>query len=158
MGMHAGQFRAHVIQPALQLVGMASPAAEALLLGTAAQESGLGRYLRQVGGGPAMGVFQMEPATYQDIWRNFLPHQPKILTALAPRWPRQPQAEDLITDLMLAAVMCRLHYRRVSAPLPAPDDLAGLARYWKQHYNTPLGAGTEAEFIRNWHRYVEEQS
>ena len=37
-----------------------------LLLGTAAQESAFGTYLRQVNG-PALGAFQMEPATFKSV-------------------------------------------------------------------------------------------
>ncbi|MBF0127000.1 MAG: hypothetical protein HQM02_07290 [Magnetococcales bacterium] len=151
--MNATHFRHNVIRPALALLDMGSGSAEALLLGTAAQESGLGHYLRQVGGGPALGVFQMEPATYHDIWRHVILPNPPVVQLLQPRWPRQPPPDDLVTDLLLAAVMCRLHYRRVKAALPEADDLPGLARYWKRHYNTPAGAGTEAEFIRNWQQH-----
>ncbi|MBF0212296.1 MAG: hypothetical protein HQM00_01890 [Magnetococcales bacterium] len=152
--MDPKQFEQYVIAPALELLGLDSPAARALMLGTAAQESGLGHYLRQVGGGPALGVFQMEPATYHDIWNNFLKYHPEITQRLARRWPVQPKAEEMITDLLLAAVMCRLHYRRVSAPLPEAGDVSGLAAYWKRHYNTPQGAGTVSEFVHNWGRLV----
>ncbi|MEO5363434.1 MAG: hypothetical protein H7838_07400 [Magnetococcus sp. DMHC-8] len=145
------QFTRCVIAPAMALLEMESPGARALLLGTAAQESGLGHYLRQVGGGPAVGVFQMEPATYHDIWNNFIANRPEIQKKLAQYWPTQPDPERMATDLLLAAVMCRLHYRRVSAPIPQADDLVGLARYWKKYYNTPMGRGSEEEFIRNWH-------
>ncbi|MBF0439776.1 MAG: hypothetical protein HQL93_11725 [Magnetococcales bacterium] len=155
MGIQVKQFRENVIRPALELLHMESPTAEALMLGTAAQESRMGQYLRQVGGGPALGVFQMEPATYQDIWRNFIETHPEILQLLATRWPVKPPPEQMVTDLLLAAVMCRLHYRRVKAALPQADDLAGLANYWKRYYNTPKGAGTESEFIRNWQQSVE---
>ncbi|MBF0127261.1 MAG: hypothetical protein HQM02_08630 [Magnetococcales bacterium] len=155
--MNPRQFEKYVIVPALQFLEMDSPAARALLLGTVAQESGLGEYLHQVGGGPALGVFQMEPATYRDIWDIFIDHQPSIKKKLAERWPVRPEPEALVTDLFLAAVMCRLHYRRVKEPLPAADDLAGLAVYWKRHYNTLLGAGTVAEYLRNWNQLVENK-
>ncbi len=151
MGINVNQFRVHVIRPAMELLQMSSPAAEALLLGTAAQESALGHYLRQVGGGPALGVFQMEPATYHDIWGRYIAFQPAIKQSLATRWTMIPEPEEMVTDLLLAGVMCRLHYRRVRAKLPEADDIQGLAHYWKRYYNTPQGAGTEAEFIRNWH-------
>ena len=156
MGIHPGQLRQYVITPALQLLEMASPAAEALLLGTAAQESHMGRYLHQLGNGPALGPFQMEPATYRDIWSNFIQHRPAIQQRLGGRWPMMPLPDEMVTDLLLAAVMCRLHYRRISAPLPDATDLPGLARYWKRYYNTPAGRGTEAEFIHNWHQFVKE--
>jgi hypothetical protein len=148
------QLERYAIIPALVLLGMDSPEARALLLGTAAQESGMGHYIRQVGGGPAMGIFQMEPATYHDIWRNFINNRPEIKQKLAERWPTEPEPEEMITNLLLAAVMCRLHYRRVSAPIPQADDLTGLARYWKKFYNTPMGRGSEDEFIRNWRTLV----
>ena len=67
----ADQFCEYVIQPALESIGMYSEPAEQLLLGTACAESNLGTYLHQVGG-PALGVFQIEPATHTDIWENYL--------------------------------------------------------------------------------------
>ncbi|MBF0192281.1 MAG: hypothetical protein HQL99_14240 [Magnetococcales bacterium] len=149
------QFEQFVIAPACQFLEMDSPSARALMLGTAAQESGLGTYLHQVGGGPAKGVFQMEPNTYNDIWDNFLKYHPEITQRLARRYPIRPPPEAMITDLFLAAVMCRLHYRRVKVALPAPDDIPGLAAYWNNNYNCNPNAGTDAEFIRNWHRCVE---
>jgi hypothetical protein len=47
-----------------------------------------------------------------------------------------------------------VRYIRAPAPLPGQDDLQGLANYWKQHYNTPLGAGTPEEFLDKWPQYV----
>jgi hypothetical protein len=32
---------------------------------------------------------------------------------------------------------------------PVPVTLKGRAAYWKKHYNTKLGAGTEAEYIHD---------
>jgi hypothetical protein len=40
-----------------------------LLMMIAAHESKLGTYLRQVSG-PALGIFQIEPATHDDAWLN----------------------------------------------------------------------------------------
>lgn len=55
---------------------------------------------------------------------------------------------------MYAAMMCRIHYRRVSEPLPAAGDLPAQAAYWKKWYNTELGAGTEAEYIEHWNQVM----
>jgi hypothetical protein len=60
-----------VIRPALQAIELDSEAAEQLLLGTAQQESDL-RATVQDGGGLALGDFQMEPNTHNDIWANYL--------------------------------------------------------------------------------------
>ena len=156
MGIDPTQFRQYIIRPALNLLEMHSPEAEALLLGTAAKESGLGRYVHQLGAGPALGVFQMEPATFHDIWRNYIRFNPGISNNLALRWPMEPEPEQMITDLVLAAVMCRLHYRRVAKPLPEHDDIKGLASYWKQYYNTSAGGGTEEGFIKSWQHHMVE--
>lgn len=157
MGIDSNHLLRYVIRPALTLLDMASPSAEALLLGTAVQESHCGRYLHQLGNGPALGIFQMEPATYKDIWDNYIRFRPKIQHRLAELWPMQPEPEEMVTNLLLSAVMCRLHYRRIPEPLPQARDLPGLAGYWKKYFNTRLGRGTVSEFINNWQRFVENK-
>ena len=59
------------IEEVLDYLNLNSLSAVNLLLGTAAQESRLGEYIEQVNG-PALGIFQMEPKTEIDIFRNFL--------------------------------------------------------------------------------------
>ena len=51
----ADHLRREIVAPALRHIGMWSEAAENLLLGTAAVESRMGTYLRQIGG-PALGM------------------------------------------------------------------------------------------------------
>lgn len=53
----------YVVRPVLRVMSAWSQPAEDLVMGTAAQESRL-TYLRQLGGGPALGLWQMEPATH----------------------------------------------------------------------------------------------
>jgi hypothetical protein len=68
----------NAIRPALNLLGAGGLAAEQLMLGTGIQESLLVNR-QQIGGGPALGLFQMETATHDDCWKNYL----KFQTALA---------------------------------------------------------------------------
>lgn len=146
-----GQFRDYIIDPTLEDLGMFSTAGVELVMGTAIQESNL-RYLKQLGDGPAVGVCQMEPATYVDIWENYLRYQDELrrrVLAIA-RTDERPGAELMIHDLKFSVAMCRIHYRRVRDPLPAAGDTEGQARYWKRFYNTPLGKGTVEEYIHNW--------
>jgi len=149
MGIHPAQLRDFIITPVLVHLNMHSPAAVNLLMLTAAAESQMGRFVRQMGG-PALGIFQMEPLTHDDIWTHYI--TPNVATVLS-RWlPAQAQIaelahEQLIGNIWYAAAMCRLHYRRVSAPLPEATDTSGLAAYWKQHYNTPKGRGTIAHAL-----------
>lgn len=148
------QFMEKVIRPATEAVGAGGPAADNLLLGTAAQESRL-EYLHQLGGGPAVGVFQMEPATHDDIWANFLAYRDDLagqIKGIAARINRgkHPPAGEMAWNLRYAAAMARVHYLRVPEALPDPDDTVGLGHYWKQHYNTSQGAGTVEEFVESF--------
>ena len=49
MGIDAEDFRTCVIRPTLQKLDISSPAAELLLLGTAAAESSIGSFLKSEG-------------------------------------------------------------------------------------------------------------
>ena len=130
-----------------------SEAAENLLMGTAAQESGLGQYIRQLGNGPALGIFQMEPATFKDIVQNCLQYKPELAKlVMSVSGVNALRSEYLEYNLALSICMCRIHYLRVSEKMP--DNLTGWAKYWKEYYNTRLGKGIEEEFIRNFKKYV----
>jgi len=151
----AEQWREHIIRPTLLKLGLWSLSAERLLLGTAVQESGL-QYVVQLGGGPALGAWQMERRTHDDIWDNYLEYRPglrdAVLQFLAP-WPPQESREiALVTNAAYCCAMARVHYYRVPQRLPDSDDLPALARYWKEHYNTAKGAGTTLQFMRAAHR------
>lgn len=140
----------YVIRPVLKDLELWSVPAEHLLLGTACQESECGRWLHQLGSGPALGIYQMEPATYDDLWINFINHQP-WRDKVAVYNSKRPISE-LAGNLYLATAMCRIHYLRV--PEPIPDYLAGQAAYWKKYYNTEFGAGTTQEYMNAWNRFV----
>lgn len=141
-------FMEYVIRPALRALQLQSTAAEELLLGTALQESRL-TYLVQLGNGPALGVFQMEPATHDDIWENFLVYKPALAKHLENMSVRRV-AKAMPANMLYAAGMCRVHYYRRPEKLPAAGDIEAQAAYWKKHYNTHLGAGTVEEYLHNW--------
>ena len=139
-----------VVRPTLLHLDLLSPAAEQLVLGTAAQESKL-CYLKQLGLGPAVGLWQMEPATERDLWENFLAYKPELRAKVeALLAPEPSRTQQLATNLAYGCAMCRVHYLRKPAALPDAADIQGMARYWKLHYNTPLGRGTINEFVRSW--------
>ncbi len=153
--LDVNEFRLHVVRPVIQQLGMWSPAAENLLLGTAIQESGL-RHLRQLKDGPARGLFQIEPATHDDVWENFLAYhddlKAKAAVLLA---PAPSQIDQLVTNLAYATAIVRLIYWRYPEPLSGADDIEGLAHYWKRHFNTEAGAGTVAQFVLNYREHVK---
>ncbi|MFD2178530.1 hypothetical protein [Veronia pacifica] len=154
--MDATQLYTLVIRPVLRHLGLYTPAAGQLVLGTIYQESGA-HYLRQLGKGPALGIIQMEPATYQDIWHHFLAYRPALadklraLVSQASLKNREiPDDSQLVSNLAFAVAMCRVHYLRVPEPLPADDCLTAQAAYWKKYYNTALGKGEARDFIRHF--------
>lgn len=144
--------RDYVIRPTLNGIELGGVAAEELMLGTALQESGDGRRLIQAGGGPALGVWEIEPATYADIWANFLPARPKLAGLLRSlQCPGiVPALEQLEGNLYYACAMARLVYYRRPEPLPAEGDIAAQAAYYKAHYNTAGGGATVDEYVANW--------
>jgi len=160
MSFKASQFRDLVVSPTLEYLGLNSPAAVNLLLMTCAQESHFGQYLHQLGSGPALGVYQMEPFTYHSHWERLNGRTDgmagKVRALAGYRWATSAiPADEMIGNLAYATAMCRVHYYLRPEPLPAADDIAGLARYYKQWYNTPAGAARVPDVIDNYHKFVE---
>ena len=148
------EFRESVIKPALITINLYSKAAENLLLGTALQESML-TYIYQIGGGPALGFFQMEPETYNDCFDNFLNYRKELLHKLLmlTNESKKPLHNILIYNHRFAAAMCRIKYYRVKEEIPNENNISEMAWYWKKHYNTSKGAGDIDEFIDKYERF-----
>lgn len=141
----------HIVAPALDAFGLylpmqiRRPAALRLVLATGLAESGYAA-VRQKGGGPALGWFQMERATHNDLWSRYVLPRPALLRGLRALSDRAGESDELETNPFYAAAMCRIFYLRVPEALPGADDIDGMARYWKNYYNTPSGKGTEDDF------------
>lgn len=143
------------VRPALEALGprYSTLAAEQLVMGTAAVESGFVD-LKQLGNGPAVGLWQMEPATFRDVLLRFL----KLRSDLRPGSVRYassdtPAVDELAWNLRLGAAFCRLRYLMDPLALPAAGNVASLAATWKRTYNTHLGAGKPEDFVRAWERH-----
>lgn len=159
MSLDPKQLHEFVVRPALSEFNdgpayLSSGAAEQLVMITAAKESSL-RWLKQVGPGPALGLWQMEPVTFYDIRDRFIKTQPYFWNAFgASSIALQPEPAELAYNLKLAAVCCRLKYAMSSMKLPELNDIKGMARMWKVVYNTAGGAGKEDEFIHSWETII----
>ena len=157
-------FRQEVVRPTLFHLQayhpqMWSPAAENLIVGTAAHESGGLKHLRQIGGGPARGVFQIELDTAIDIWANYLHSRTKLEgLILGLLWPLKAQSitDQLIWNFVYAAAMARLVYWRKLEPLPDADDIEGMGKYWGRHYQTSSDPEKIAQFVSDYTLYVKE--
>ena len=133
-------FRSEVIDPTLKLLDLYSSSASNLLLGTALVESGL-TYRKQIGGGPGRGLFQIEPATFHDVYGRYLRIRARLLERVNSLCSKDGTApvDQLYTNDRLGCAIARLRYRYAKEPLPDAWDAEGLARYHKKYYNTALG-------------------
>jgi len=126
-------------------------------------------YLRQLGKGPALGPYQVEPATHKSIWRDMLTARldlaqrvgnlagADVVRSTAERgryvvwWDAHTGLEHhlvassaarTIPELWhYATAIARCRYLWAREPLPAAEDAEAMAKYWKVAYNTHLGAG-----------------
>jgi len=124
-----------------------STAAVKLLEMTAAHESRLGTYLGQLGG-PALGIYQIEPATDLDIHLNFLGYNKRLADKIAMYRPSPEQ------DFGYATAIARVHYYRDSEALPKHDDLIGLANYCKRCWNTVEGKASARDYYQAYEELV----
>ena len=137
----------NIIEWSLKEMGLYSEDAVDLVYKTGNAETGY-RHLKQMGGGPAIGFWQVEPATLIDIMDNYVNYRPELLKGLISLGYNQSHIETRVMgNIALQAVFCRLKYKRDKYPLPKSDDLKAQAEYWKRVYNTRLGKGTIEHFM-----------
>jgi len=155
--MDCEQLRTSFVVPVLKGLLAWSQEAEDLMIGTFAQESCCGKYIKQVGG-PALGFWQMEPATHDDIWRNYMQRNSRIAHLLLNdicKLSRFPTSDLLLDNIRYACAMARVHYMRFSKQIP--NTLEEQAAYWKQYYNTKNGKGDVDEYIANFNRFTNKK-
>ena len=153
MSIDAQQLRS-LIRDVLSSIGLYSRSALELLMLTSAVESNGGSYIKQRGG-PALGIFQMEPATHDDIWDNYLKYNQELSTKLLSlRMGSGIPGLNQRPNLQYQIAMARVHYLRVNEKLPSYRDIPGMARYWKKYYNTKLGKGTTSDTREKYKRYA----
>lgn len=156
--MNFKQIINYVVIPTLDKLGLNSSTAVRLISGTIAQESN-GKYIRQLRNGPALGICQMEPATFVDICDNYLAFRPHLIhklraSCIVPiKDNTLPPPDAMVANMAFSVAMCRYHYLRVKHPLPDANDIGQIALYWKKYYNTAEGAGTVKEFRYNYEKY-----
>jgi hypothetical protein len=132
-----------LVERALKEKDLHSESAVQLVMGTVAQESNFGTYLRQTKG-PARGVSQMELPTFRWLQNSVDNKHP---------WVNGYSFEELEWDLKAAILFCRLRYLVDKQPLPAAGDTQGQAKYYKRVYNTIAGKATVEQYLENYKRY-----
>lgn len=155
--MDAKQLLELIITPTHKYMGgnYQSDSADLLSLCTAAIESDCGYYIKQVNG-PALGIWQMEPSTHDDIWDNCDALKGigstlvrSVVFSISPMGKCGNEA--LISAPMYACAMARLKYSMDSNPLPKvtgnrKEDERAFYDYYKRVYNTILGKSTLAKW------------
>ena len=134
-------FKNHILVPTLKAVDLYSESAVNLLLGTAIQESRL-TYLKQKGGGPALGLFQIEPATLDDIYNRYLKRTDKkeLLAKIKKFTTAQDVRDQVIGNIPFAVLIARVRFYMVSEALPAHDDLEALAQVLEKIFQQLYGS------------------
>jgi hypothetical protein len=139
-----------LIKRVLQPCNLWSQEAEDLLMGTAAQESRLGKYIVQING-PAKGIFQMEPATEKDLWKYIVRKDLNYLIGtVSGVFGSNPL--HLEGNLIYQIIMARIFYRRIKDAIP--EGLVLQAKYYKKYWNTELGKATVGQYVRNYTTYA----
>ena len=153
--LDCSQFRSLIVEPVLSKLRLYSKNAEELLVFTCASESLGGTLLAQIKG-PALGIYQMEPNTYTDIWVNYIRARNQLATLMAIHFGcnKIPEIERLVYDLHYATAMSRIHYFRMPGNLPDAKDVEGLWDYYKKYYNTEKGKAKKEDSIKKYQDFI----
>lgn len=128
--------------------GLYSPEAVELLAMICAHESSGGKYRRQIGGGPALGIFQMEPVTHNSIWDNS-----DTIHARAERFGIKRNLSQLEVDDRYAVFVARHYLAMDKNPLPkTPEEMA---KYCKSYWNR-TGKATPEKYLADYNRWRNE--
>lgn len=147
--MHIDEFNDYIVVPSLNVAGLYSPCAANLLLGTAIIESNL-NHVEQRGPGRAMGFFQIEEATYNDILRYINRYENgrlKEIVLSCAFYVCWPPAESLVHNMRWGCLVARLKYHMQKEALPEEDDAQALGNYYKKYYNTSKGSAEMSKII-----------
>ena len=139
-----------IVEYALYKVDSYSDDALAMVVRTGMAESGY-RALKGYGeGNPAIGFWQVEPATMNDMIINYIhyrSHYKKNLISLGMNFEKDT-IMSVMSNMAVQAALCRLHYRRDSKPIPSWSNMEAQGKYWKRVYNTFKGRGTIKHFMK----------
>jgi len=151
------QEQQHIIRETLQKIDMWKLRWENLLLYTGMVESGFREVIQgYTNKGTARSFWQVEPNTAKDNILNFIDFNPALESKIEKACGIKPLPKDkdrlkwiLTVNEAFAICMAIIWYHRITIVTNKriPDDKEGLAKFWKQYYNTNQGAGTKEDFI-----------
>lgn len=153
----AGDLRYLVIRETLHYLNEWSQAAENLLLGTAAHESGLGGWHE----GRRVGLYRITPTMHRTVWDKYLVHHPQLASDIRGMagqhtFLKDPHGE-LVTNLKYATAIAWMIYRRAEQPLPSPANISALGSFWSRHFRSRSG-GKVQEFITSYQLLIRDET
>lgn len=167
MGINKNNLENLIIRPTLQEMGekFYSENAVQLLLMTCAAETQMGTYLRQGlkylddGKARARGIYQMEPATHDDVKHRFdwnsIVQDEYFISLYGKQYFMECDKDVLIFDLKYATIMARAKYYLIPEKLPDIDDTEGMAHYYSKYwYAGKYYEDRKEKAIRAYNKYV----
>lgn len=152
---YAPGFQKRLIDPVLKSLDLYSESASNLLLGTAMQESHLGK----ITGGSPRYVYQIILPTARDILSRYLPKHPSLRSKLLSFYDAEHNLHWNITENVRFQIgLARIIYHQAHVSLPHARDINGLATFWKKYYNTRLGKGKARYFAQIYTQYLKSHS
>lgn len=126
----------------LKLWGLYKPHVVECLAMIVAHESLGGKYRKQIGGGPARGIFQMEFITHNSVWDT-----QDTINKRAKQFGIKRNKDLMETSDEYALFVAR-HYL-LQDPNPIPTDPKAMSVYCKTYWNRG-GKATPEEYYRDW--------
>jgi hypothetical protein len=131
----------HFCTEALLDWGLHSDHCVELLAMIAAHESLGGKYRKQIGG-PALGLFQIEPVTHNSVWDNS-----DSIRARAKRYGVTEDVSKLESDDRYSIWVARHYLAMDKNPLPKTPE--AMAAYCKSYWNR-TGKATPEKYLNDW--------
>ena len=162
MGICAEELRHYVVRPTLKHLKMWSPAAENLLLGTAARESELGFHIKQ-DNHQALGIYQISPRMHRNIWDYYLAGK-SDLSSLVRGLASQREFlchphHELATNLSYATAIAWMIYHRTGKTIHSmeEDDIKSFGKLWHNHFHRH-NPGTIQSFVDCYQKLIIDET
>lgn len=119
-----------------------------LLAMICAHESLGGKHRKQIGG-PALGLFQIEPVTHNSVWDNS-----DSIRARAARYGIEEDVSKLESDDRYSIWVARHYLAMDKNPLPKTPE--AMAAYCKHYWNR-TGKATPAKYLDDYMRWKNDR-
>ncbi len=128
--------------------GMHDPRFTELALMLAAHESHAGLLRKQIGGGPARGLFGFEERSYLSTWQHSdTIAETSVALGITCDFDRVEEGDRH------SIFMCR--HLVAMDPAPLPEGPEACAQYAKDYWNSPKGKATPAKYLNDYNLLKE---